>query len=117
MRRKVTVVGAGHVGATVAQLIANKELADVVMTDIIDGLPQGKGLDMLDTGPIEVYDTFIRGTNDYKDTANPAITVITAGFPRKPGMSRDDLLMKNYEVIKATTEQIVVISPNEILIM
>ncbi|HEY4682466.1 MAG TPA: malate dehydrogenase [Candidatus Acidoferrales bacterium] len=117
MRRKVTVVGAGHVGATVAQLIANKELADVVMTDIIDGLPQGKGLDMLETGPIEGYDAFIRGTNDYKDTANSDIIVITAGFPRKPGMSRDDLLMKNYEVIKAVVEPCVKYSPNSILVM
>ena len=117
MRRKVTVVGAGHVGATVAQLIANKELADVVMTDIIDGLPQGKGLDMLETGPIEGYDAFIRGTNDYKDTANSDIIVITAGFPRQPGMSRDDLLMKNYEVIKAVVEPCVKYSPNSILVM
>src|SRR3970282_1412877 len=117
MRRKVTVVGAGHVGATVAQLIANKELADVVMTDIIDGLPQGKGLDMLETGPIEGYDAFIRGTNDYKDTANSDIIVITAGFPRKPGMSRDDLLMKNYEGIKAVVEPCVKYSPNSILVM
>ncbi len=117
MRKKVTVVGAGHVGATVAQLIANKELADVVMTDIIDGLPQGKGLDMLESGPIEGYDAFIRGTNDYKDTANSDIIVITAGFPRKPGMSRDDLLMKNYEVIKAVVEPCVKYSPNSILVM
>ena len=117
MRRKVTVVGAGHVGATVAQLIANKELADVVMTDVIDGLPQGKGLDMLETGPIEGYDAFIRGTSDYKDTANSDIIVITAGFPRKPGMSRDDLLMKNYEVIKAVVEPCVKYSPNSILVM
>jgi malate dehydrogenase len=117
MRKKVTVVGSGHVGATVAQLIAHKELADVVMTDIVEGLPQGKGLDLLQTGPIEGYDAFVRGTNDYKDTANSDIVVITAGFPRKPGMSRDDLLMKNYEVIKAVVEPCVKYSPNCILVM
>src|SRR5215469_2425733 len=104
MRRKVSVVGSGNVGATTALRIATLELADVVMIDILEGVPQGKGLDMLQAGPVIGSDSHIRGTNDYKDTANSDIVVITAGFPRKPGMSRDDLLWKNYEVIKATTE-------------
>ena len=97
--------------------IADRELADVVMTDILEGIPQGKGLDLLQAGPIVASDSQVKGTNDYKDTAGSDIVVVTAGFPRKPGMSRDDLLMKNYEVIKATTEQIVANSPNAILIM
>jgi malate dehydrogenase len=117
MRKKVTVVGAGNVGASTAMRIATMELADVVMTDIIEGVPQGKGLDLLQAGPIVGSDSHVKGTNDYKDTANSDIVVVTAGFPRKPGMSRDDLLMKNYEVIKATTEQIVAHSPSAILIM
>ncbi|HWP84750.1 MAG TPA: malate dehydrogenase [Terriglobia bacterium] len=117
MRKKVTVVGAGNVGATTAMRIADRELADVVMTDILEGVPQGKGLDMLQAGPIVASDSRVIGSNDYKDTANSDIVVVTAGFPRKPGMSRDDLLLKNYEVIKATTEQIVAHSPNAILIM
>jgi len=117
MRRKVTVVGAGNVGASAALRIAQLELADVVMTDILEGIPQGKGLDILQSGPVVRSDSHIIGTNDYKDTAGSDIVVITAGFPRKPGMSRDDLLIKNYEVIKATTEQVIAQSPNCILIM
>ncbi len=117
MRRKVTVVGAGNVGASAALRIAQLELADVVMTDILEGIPQGKGLDILQSGPVVRSDSHILGTNSYQDTAGSDIVVVTAGFPRKPGMSRDDLLIKNYEVIKATTEQIVANSPNCILIM
>jgi len=117
MRKKVTVVGSGNVGASTAMRIADRELADVVMTDILEGIPQGKGLDLLQAGPIVASDSQVKGTNDYKDTAGSDIVVVTAGFPRKPGMSRDDLLMKNYEVIKATTEQIAANSPNAILIM
>jgi len=117
MRKKVTVVGAGNVGASVALRLADREMADVVMTDIIEGIPQGKGLDMLQAGPVVGSDSHVIGTNDYKDTANSDIVVVTAGFPRKPGMSRDDLLMKNYEVIKATTEKIIAHSPKAILIM
>ena len=117
MRKKVTVVGAGNVGASVALRLADQELADVVMTDIIEGIPQGKGLDMLQAGPVVGSDSRVLGTNDYKDTANSDIVVVTAGFPRKPGMSRDDLLIKNHDVIKATTEQIIQHSPNTILIM
>ncbi len=97
MRKKVTVVGAGNVGANCALRIANKELADVVLVDIMEGVPQGKGLDLLESGPVEGYDVMVTGSNDYEPTADSDIVVITAGFPRKPGMSRDDLLMANYE--------------------
>src|SRR3978361_1954531 len=100
MRKKVTVVGAGNVGANCAVNIAHKELADVVLVDIAEGIPQGKGLDMLESGPIEGYDVNVTGANDYAPTAGSDIGVITAGFPRKPGMSRDDLLLANYEVVK-----------------
>jgi malate dehydrogenase len=117
MRRKVTVVGAGNVGANTAQKIAAKELADVVLVDVVEGVPQGKGLDMLESAPVEGYDVRIAGSNGYEDTADSDIIVITAGFPRKPGMSRDDLLMANYEVVKSATEQAVKRSPNAILIL
>ena len=117
MRKKVTIVGYGNVGATAAQRIVDKELADVVLIDIIEGVPQGKGLDLLQSGPIEGYDSHVLGTNDYKDTANSDIVVITAGLPRRPGMSRDDLLIKNYEIVKGVTEQVVKYSPHSILIV
>ncbi len=117
MPKKVTVVGAGNVGASVALRLAARQMADVVMTDIVEGIPQGKGLDILQAGPVVGSDSHVKGTNDYQDTANSDIVVVTAGFPRKPGMSRDDLLLKNYEVIKTTTEQVVQHSPNCILIM
>ena len=117
MRRKVTVVGAGNVGANCALRIAGKELADVVMVDVAEGVPQGKGLDLLQSGPIEGYDVKVSGANDYEPTANSDIVVITAGFPRKPGMSRDDLLGATYEVVKTATEQAVKYSPNAILIL
>src|SRR3982075_4490703 len=107
MRKKVTVVGSGNVGATAAHWIASKELADVVLIDIVEGLPQGKGLDLLEAMPIEKRDSNIVGTNDYADTANSDIVVITAGIPRKPGMSRDDLVKKNQEIIAQVTEQVV----------
>ena len=100
MRKKVTIVGSGNVGATAAHWIASKELADVVLIDIIEGVPQGKGLDLLEAMPIEKRDSYISGTNDYKDTANSDIVVITAGIPRKPGMSRDDLLGINLKVME-----------------
>jgi malate dehydrogenase len=117
MRKKVTVVGAGNVGANCAVRIADKELADVVLVDVVEGVPQGKGLDILETGPVEGYDVQITGANDYEPTANSDIVVITAGFPRKPGMSRDDLLMANYEVVRTATEQAVKYSPGCILIL
>ncbi len=117
MRRKVTVVGAGNVGANTAQKIVAKELADVVLVDVVEGVPQGKGLDMLESAPVEGYDVRIVGTNGYEETAGSDIVVITAGFPRKPGMSRDDLLLANYEVVKSATEQVARQSPDAILIL
>ncbi len=117
MRNKVTVVGAGNVGATTAQRIADAELADVVMIDIIEGIPQGKGLDMLEACPVSGSDVHVVGTNDYKDTKGSDIVVITAGLPRKADMSRDDLLKKNYQIVKSVTEQTIKESPNTILIV
>ena len=117
MRKKVTIVGSGNVGATAAHWIASKELADVVLIDIIEGVPQGKGLDLLEAMPIEKRDSYVSGTNDYKDTANSDIVVITAGIPRKPGMSRDDLLNTNYNIMRAVVGEVVKYSPNCILII
>jgi len=117
MRKKITVVGSGNVGATLAHRLADKQLGDIVLIDILEGIPQGKGLDLLQSGPIEGYDVRIKGTNDYADTANSDLVVITAGFPRKPGMSRDDLLKANFDVVKATTAQVVKHSPESILIV
>jgi malate dehydrogenase len=117
MRKKVTIVGSGNVGATTAHWIASKELADVVLIDIIEGVPQGKGLDLLEAMPIEKRDSYITGTNDYKDTAGSDIVVITAGIPRKPGMSRDDLLNTNYNIMKAVVGEVVKYSPGCILIV
>jgi malate dehydrogenase len=117
MRKKVTIVGSGNVGATAAHWIAAKELADVVLIDIIEGVPQGKGLDLLEAMPIEKRDSSIKGTNDYKDTANSDIVVVTAGIPRKPGMSRDDLLNTNHGIMKAVIGEAVKYSPNCILIV
>ena len=116
MNRKVTVIGSGNVGATAARGIAMKELADVVLLAILEGIPQGKGLDMLEANPVEGSDACVLGTNDYADTANSDIVVITAGLARKPGMSRDDLLLKNKNIIKDVTENVVKHSPNCILI-
>src|SRR6195256_6041043 len=117
MRKKVTVVGAGNVGANCALRIADKELADVVLIDVVEGVPQGKALDILESGPVQGYDVMLTGSNDYEPTANSDIVVITAGFPRKPGMSRDDLLLANYEVVRTATEQVAKYSPNCILIV
>lgn len=117
MRRKVTVVGAGNVGATVAHRLADKQLADVVLIDIIEGIPQGKGLDLREAGPVEGYDLNVLGTNDYKDTIDSDLVIITAGFPRRPGMTRDDLLKKNFEIVRATVEPVKKYSPNCILII
>jgi malate dehydrogenase len=116
-RRKVTVVGAGNVGATAAQRLVDKGLADVVLVDIVEGVPQGKALDLAESAPIEGYDCRLTGTNSYADTANSDIVVITAGIPRKPGMSRDDLLRTNYNIVKGVTEQVVKQSPNTIIIV
>jgi malate dehydrogenase len=117
MRKKVTVVGAGNVGANCALRVAEKELADVVLVDVVEGVPQGKALDLLQSGPVQGYDVLITGANDYEPTANSDAVIITAGFPRKPGMSRDDLLMANYEIVRAATEQAAKYSPNAILII
>src|SRR5256884_6764399 len=116
-RKKFSIVGAGAVGATAGQRIADKQLGDVVLIDIIEGVPQGKALDLAESAPIEGYDNRITGTNNYKDTANSDIVVITAGIPRKPGMSRDDLLKTNYEIVKGVTEQVVKNSPKCIIIV
>lgn len=115
---KVTVIGAGNVGATVAECVARKDMVDeVVLIDIVDGLPQGKALDMAQSAPIHLFDTRVTGTNDYADTADSDICVITAGLARKPGMSRDDLLGKNAMIVKSVTEQFVAHSPNAIIIV
>jgi malate dehydrogenase len=120
-RKKVTVVGGGFVGSTTAQRIVDMELADVVLTDILDGPPAGKALDMMETAPITHTDVNATGIStangDYSATAGSDVVVITAGFPRKPGMSRDDLLKANYDVVKAVVEQIVKHSPNCIIIV
>jgi len=116
-RKKITVIGGGNVGATCALRIADKELADVVLVDIMEGTPQGKGLDILQSGPVQGYDVNVTGANDYAPTANSDIIIITAGFPRKPGMSRDDLLLANYEVVKSATEQAAAVSPEAIIIV
>lgn len=117
MRTKISVVGAGNVGATVAQLIAYKELGDVVMVDIIEGLPQGKALDLLEAGPVEGYDSQVSGANNYEATADSHIVVITAGIARKPGMSRSDLITTNANIVRAVTEQVVKYSPEALLIV
>ena len=116
-RPKVTVVGAGNVGATTAQYIVERELADVVLTDVVDGLPQGKALDLLQAGPVHGYDCRITGANDYEPTAGSDIIVITAGLARKPGMSRDDLLLKNAEIVGGVVTETARRSPTAILIV
>tara|TARA_B100001123_G_scaffold450479_2_gene621433 strand:+ start:5986 stop:6912 length:927 start_codon:yes stop_codon:yes gene_type:complete len=116
VNRKVSVIGSGNVGATAARSIADKELADVVLLDILEGVPQGKGLDMLEACPVEGSDARVLGTNDYADTAGSDIVVVTAGLARKPGMSRDDLLAKNYQIIKSVTEEVVRYSPDCIIV-
>jgi malate dehydrogenase len=117
MRKKITVVGAGNVGATLAQRIAERDYADVALVDIIEGLPQGKALDILEAGPVLGYDAKVIGTNGYDETAGSAITVITSGLARKPGMSRDDLVRANQKIVTDVTEQIVKHSPDTILIV
>ena len=117
MRSKITVIGAGFVGSTLVQRLAERDYADVAMFDIIPNMPQGKALDMLEAGPVIGYDTLVTGTNDYADTADSDIVVITSGFPRKPGMTRDDLVKKNQEIVTEVTEQVVKFSPHCIIIM
>lgn len=117
MRSKITVVGAGFVGSTLAQRLAERDYADVVMYDIVPNMPQGKALDILQSGPVLGFDSLVTGTNDYADTAGSDIVVITSGFPRKPGMTRDDLVKKNQEIVGQVTEQVVKYSPNCIIIL
>jgi malate dehydrogenase len=117
LRKKVTVIGAGHVGATLAQRIAETDLADVVLVDVVEGVPQGKGLDLLESGPILGYDTKIIGTNDYDDTENSDVLIITAGFARKPGMSRDDLLAANADIVRTCAQECGKRSPKAVMIV
>lgn len=116
--KKITVVGAGNVGATTAQRLAEKHLAEeIVLIDIIKGVPQGKALDIWESSPVELFDTKVHGTNSYVDTANSDIVIITAGLPRKPGMSRDDLLASNVKIVKEVTQNVADNSPQAILII
>ncbi|MCI0370308.1 MAG: malate dehydrogenase, partial [candidate division NC10 bacterium] len=117
MRPKVTVVGAGNVGATVAQLLVEKELADVVLVDIIEGLPQGKALDLLEAGPVEGYDCCLTGSNSYEPAADSDLVVITAGIARKPGMTRDDLLQINAKIVGGVADEVAKRSPGAILLV
>jgi malate dehydrogenase len=116
-RPKITVVGAGNVGASVAQYTVEKELGDVVLVDVIEGVPQGKALDLAQAGPIHRYDSTVVGSNGYEETAGSDVVVITAGLARKPGMTRDDLLFKNAEIVSAVVEQVVARSPQAILVL
>jgi malate dehydrogenase len=117
MRRKVSIIGAGNVGASAAERIALRRLADVVLVDIVEGLPQGKSLDLNEASPVDGYDIRLTGSNGYDETANSDVVVITSGLPRKPGMSRDDLLAKNFEIVKSVTQEVVRRSPKAILII
>jgi len=117
LRKKVTVVGAGNVGATTAQRIVDKGYADVVLVDVVEGMPQGKALDMLQAGPITGSDASVTGANSYESTANSDVVVITAGIARKPGMSRDDLLMTNMKIVGEVTSQVATRSPKSVLIV
>jgi malate dehydrogenase len=117
MDKKVTVIGAGNVGATAAQRLAEKELCDVVLVDIVEGVPQGKALDLAEAAPIEKHDAHLTGSNAYDATAGSNIVIITAGIPRKPGMSRDDLLTTNAGIVKKVTQEVAARSPEAILII
>ncbi len=117
MRKKISIVGAGNVGATAAHWIMAKELADVVLIDVVEGVPQGKALDLSQAQPIERSDVHILGTNDYADTADSDVVIITAGIPRKPGMSRDDLLHTNFKIMSDVVSKVVTYSPETILIV
>ena len=117
MNKKVTVVGAGNVGATAAQRLAEKELCDVVLIDIIEGVPQGKALDLTEAAPIEKHDAHLTGTNTYDASKGSDVVIITAGIPRKPGMSRDDLLKTNMGIMKDVTQKVAGLSPEAVLII
>ncbi len=116
-RNKISVIGAGNVGASTALMLAELELGDIVLVDIVEGMPQGKALDMMEMCPVFGYDSIITGTNSYDETANSDIVVITSGLPRKPGMSRDDLIEKNTAIVKEVTTKVAEKSPNAILIL
>src|SRR5919197_798419 len=115
-RKKITVVGAGNVGATAAHWLAAKELGDVVLVDIVEGVPQGKGLDLAEAAPIEGFDVRLIGSNTYDQTDNSDVVIITAGLARKPGMSRDDLLKTNADIVSKVVDEGVKYSPNSIII-
>jgi malate dehydrogenase len=117
MRRKISIVGAGHVGATTAQRLAERDYADIVLVDIVEGMPQGKALDLNQAGPVVGYEATLTGTNGYDDTSGSAIVVITSGLPRKPGMSRDDLLAANREIVADVSRQVAERSPDAIVIV
>ena len=117
MRRKITVVGAGNVGATTAQRLAERDYADVVLVDIVEGMPQGKALDLNEAGPVVGYEAHVVGTNSYEETAGSEIVVITSGLPRKPGMSRDDLLAKNKEIVGGVSQEVAERSPDAIVVV
>ena len=117
MDKKVTVIGAGNVGATAAQRLAEKELCDVVLIDIVDGVPQGKALDLTEAAPIEKHDAHLQGSNGYAESAGSDIVIITAGIPRKPGMSRDDLISTNAGIMKSVTKEVAALSPEAVLII
>jgi len=117
MRKKITVIGAGHVGEHVAMGCAMKQLGDVVLIDILEGIPQGKGLDLFEASPVEKFDSAVLGTNSYADTAGSDVVVMTAGLARKPGMSRDDLQSKNADIVRSCIEAVVQGSPNAILVL
>ncbi len=116
-RKKITIVGAGNVGATAAHWAAEKELGDIVLVDIIEGMPQGKALDLMESRPVEGFDVNVSGTNTYEDTAGSDIVIITSGLPRRPGMSREDLLQKNKEIVTSVTRSVVAQSPDSIIIL
>ncbi len=116
-RKKITIVGAGNVGATAAHWAAEKELGDIVLVDVIEGMPQGKALDLMEASPVDGFDSSVTGTNGYEETKDSDVVIITSGLARKPGMSREDLLQKNKEIVQSVTEQVVKQSPNCIIIM
>ncbi|MBW1838567.1 MAG: malate dehydrogenase [Deltaproteobacteria bacterium] len=116
-RKKITIVGAGNVGATAAHWAAEKELGDIVLVDIVEGMPQGKALDLMEARPVEGFDATITGTNGYEETTDSDLVIITSGLPRKPGMSREDLLQKNKEIVSSVTKSVVAKSPNSIIII
>ncbi len=117
MRKKISIIGAGFVGSTTAHWLAAKELGDIVLLDIVEGVPQGKGLDLMEASPVEGFDANIIGTNDYADTANSDVVVVTSGAPRKPGMSREDLIKVNTNITRECVSKVAEHSPNTIIIM